>query len=46
MGQITTDQLNTLATQFLAMGNAMLSFRENTPGIAGEDDAVLELASK
>ena len=40
MDQITTDQLNTLATQFLAMGNAILAFRENNAGI--DDDAALE----
>ncbi len=42
MDQITTDQLNTLATQFLDMGNAILAFRENTAGISPGDDAELE----
>jgi hypothetical protein len=42
MDQITTDQLNTLATQFLAMGNAILAFRENNAGIDAADDAALE----
>lgn len=42
MDQISTDQLNTLATQFLAMGNALLAFRENTAGISNDDDATLE----
>ena len=42
MEQITTDQLNILATQFLSMGNAILVFRESTIDINTDDDSTLE----
>ncbi|WP_184544649.1 hypothetical protein [Mucilaginibacter sp. FT3.2] len=43
MDQITPEQLNTLAQQFLDMGNAILSYRENNQAIIGDNDADLEI---
>jgi hypothetical protein len=45
MDQITTDQLNALAQQFLAMGNALAAFRENAQGISPGDESNLEQLS-
>ncbi|MBS1524847.1 MAG: hypothetical protein JST19_04305 [Bacteroidetes bacterium] len=42
MDQITSDQLNALSLQFLAMGNALLDFRANNPGIDPTEDNALE----
>lgn len=42
MDQITPEQLSTLAQQFLDMGNAILSFREDNEALIGDKDADLE----
>ena len=41
MDEITSEQLNTLAQQFLDIGNAILTFRENMAGITADEDATL-----
>jgi cob(I)alamin adenosyltransferase len=42
MDQITSEQLNTLAQQFLDMGNALLAYRENNPALPANINTQLE----
>jgi cob(I)alamin adenosyltransferase len=42
MDEITSEQLNTLAQQFLDMGNALLAYREGDQAIPADQDAELE----
>lgn len=42
MDQITSEQLDTLAQQFLDMGNAVLAYRENNQDIPADKDKELE----
>jgi len=42
MDEISSEQLNSLSQQFLDMGNAILSYRENNQNIPRDQDTELE----